>query len=106
MPNQPADEPKRESLLQGTYDDDLNPYPVSGEVLSRQCPKCGKALVESADVCKHCGHDFAAQARTARTYSAVDRQWQTGWSLSTRLALFAASQALNLISSIARPFAD
>src|SRR5437762_1774337 len=55
----PAKTPgEQEILLHGSVnEEDHNPYSVRGDVLTRTCSECGKALHDGPTICKHCGAD-------------------------------------------------
>ena len=92
---------KAEVLIQGTQDDDFNPYEVRGDVLAATCPDCGNAIHAHVTKCIHCGVDFEARRKAQRTFTPVDRTWEVGWPLSKRLMLFAGLQAINVAAVIA-----
>jgi len=77
-------------------DDNGQPYELPPEeVKTRPCANCGKQIDELAVVCVHCGYDSASQQKVERTFQPIDLHWESGWRLSTRLAILLAMQVLN-----------
>jgi ribosomal protein L37E len=92
------DEPlERELLVQGTEEDDLNPYTVHGDAPTRPCPECGRRTNAKSKACIHCGFNFSTKAKAKRVYEPVRREWENGWPLQTRLSIFMGLQFLNFI---------
>ncbi len=99
VPSQPPGE--RQLLLQGTDDDDLNPYSVRGDVPTAKCPECGKAIHEGVSVCKHCGTDFEAKKKAERTYESVQQEWEEGWPFQKRISAIVILQVINVVLLLA-----
>jgi hypothetical protein len=53
-------------------------------------------LPADALLCPACGFDQTTGARTRRKYEPIERSWDTGWSLPSRLRLFVLGQAVVL----------
>jgi hypothetical protein len=82
-------------------DDNGDPYDVTADAIKLvACPGCGKQIAAAAVICVHCGYDATAKQKVERTYQPIDREWQTGWPLSRRLAVFIGFQAMNVITTI------
>lgn len=82
-------------------DDNGQPYDLpADEIKTRKCEGCGREIDGHAVVCVHCGYDAQTKRKVGRTFQPIDLEWETGWSLRTRLTLFGALQALNLVTLI------
>lgn len=82
-------------------DDDGQPYELpQEEAKTRKCEGCGKDIEVLAVVCVHCGFHAEARQKTKRTYSPVDRLWESGWPFQRRMALFVAFLVLDVISLV------
>jgi ribosomal protein L40E len=102
-PNNPSpldDDPEREVLIQGTEDDDLNPYTVYDDAPSKLCPKCSRRLPKKAVVCTNCGYDFLTQKTVKRRYEPIHREWESHWPLRQRIVAFVVLQIVNFIALV------
>jgi hypothetical protein len=95
--------PKRESVaapaleLGDDEDDNGEPYLLPPEeIKTRPCTNCGKRIEEISVVCIHCGYDSESKQKIERKYQAIDREWESGWPLSLRLAILGGCQLLNV----------
>ena len=95
------DDAPREVLIQGTTDDDGNPYQVTGDIATRRCPECEKKVDARRAICGHCGYNFETKEKAERTFESIDREWEAGWPFQQRIATFAAFQLVNLVLMIA-----
>ena len=91
-------------LLDGTQDeDDGQPYAVRGTGL-KNCPECNGELPLDATFCVHCGEHLEdtgdRRTKPKRTYTVIDAVFVEGFALTTRIALFAAAQFLNLLLTV------
>ncbi|HEX4592546.1 MAG TPA: hypothetical protein VH120_21660 [Gemmataceae bacterium] len=99
-PEKPAPEPGAVTLLQGTTEDDGNPYTVVGGRPIPRCPECDARLpAEDAATCDRCGWDRAAGRRVRKTYPSIRHSWESGWPLQLRVAAVAGCQALNILTA-------
>jgi ribosomal protein L37E len=89
--------PERELLVQGTEEDDLNPYTVHGDRPTRMCPECDQRSDARAKACVHCGYHFESGAKAKREYEPLRREWENGWPLQKRLTAFMCMQAVNFV---------
>jgi len=105
-PAKPTAPPNREVLIQGTEEDDLNPYTVTGDVPTKRCPECDKKVEIRAKVCVHCGFNFESGVPGKRTYQPVERLWENGWPLEKRVMLFVAFQVINFLTLVASLIGD
>jgi len=86
-------------------DDNGQPYEMPPEeVKTRACEDCGKLIDLNSVVCVHCGYDVRAKGKAERTYSLIDREWESGWPFHRRMAVFLAFQAMN-VATLAMSFA-
>ena len=93
----PAPEPGAVTLLEGTTEDDGNPYAVVGSRPVPRCPECDARLpAEDAPACDRCGWDRSAGRRLPKSFTPIHRTWEAGWPLTFRLTAFAACQVLNV----------
>lgn len=77
-------------------DDNGRPYTLpADEKPKRKCEGCGKEIDQLAVVCVHCGYDAQAKKKVERTFTPIDRTWESGWPFERRLAVFLGFQALN-----------
>jgi hypothetical protein len=90
-------------LLEGTREEDDNPYTVHGTGL-KNCPKCRGELPLDATFCVHCGEHLDPldrdRPKKKRTYTEIDETFTEGFLLPTRLAIFAAFQVLNVVFTV------
>lgn len=93
----PDSEPEREVLIQGTSEDDGKAYQVTGDIKKKKCPECEKRVDYRAKVCNHCGYDFVTEEKAVREFEPIIREWETGWPLQRRVAVFAIAQVVNLV---------
>jgi DNA-directed RNA polymerase subunit RPC12/RpoP len=100
VPDTTTDEEPREVLLQGTDDDDLNPYTVYGDAPTKACPHCSHRLPVKAVVCTNCGYHFEIQRPVKRRYEPIYRYWDHFWSPRYRIIVFVGLQIGNLVSLI------
>jgi hypothetical protein len=77
--------------------DSGNPYRTA-DAGSRRCPGCSAWLAPEVVVCVRCGFDLRSGQKLVKEYQKLDRAWDSGMSLRTRLALFALCQALALLA--------
>jgi hypothetical protein len=89
--------------LEGSQDEeDALPYGVEGDGLKR-CDDCQGELPLEATFCVHCGVHLDGSSRKARRpkkkrrYTEIDQSFTEGFSLTTRLIIFAAAQVFNVI---------
>ena len=96
-PEAPAREAGAVNLLDGTTEDDGNPYTVIGGKPLPRCPACDAKLpADDAPACDRCGWNRAAGRKLAKAYAPIHRTWESDWSLQARLTAFAACQVLNV----------
>lgn len=88
----------REILLQGTEDDDLNPYTVKGDAPTQPCPGCQERLPLHAVVCVRCGYHLETKRAVKRRFEPVYRTWESGWPLQQRFFAFVVLQMVNLVA--------
>lgn len=99
-PEAPPPEKGSVVILKGTTEDDGNPYTLRGRPIPR-CPECDSRLPDDdAARCEQCGWDRAAGKRIPKTYSRIDRHWESGWSLQARAIAFAGCMAINIVTVI------
>ena len=89
--------PERDVLIQGTEDDDGNPYQVTGDTASKRCPACEEKIEKEARACVHCGYDYDTKQKKERTFQPISEEWETGYPFQTRLMIFMGLQAVNFI---------
>src|SRR5262249_50512904 len=94
---EPPEIPERELLVQGTDEDDLNPYTVHGDAPTRMCPECDRRSDARAKACVHCGYHFETGAKTKREFEPIRRELENGWALNKRLPAFMAMQGVNFL---------
>jgi hypothetical protein len=63
------------------------PYGVTAAT-DRKCPVCGKRLPLDAVLCPACGFNFQTRQKEVRVYEPLEKHWEAGMSLRTRLGLF------------------
>ena len=102
---QPAPPKKKRKGLQHKWgddeDDDGQAYDLPpAEIKTRRCEACGKDVDFKSLVCIHCGYDTAKKEKVERTFSPVDREWESGWPLQRRLQGFVGIVALDLITFV------
>jgi hypothetical protein len=96
-PEVAAPEPGAVTLIEGSTDDDGKPYTVVGSKPIPRCPECDARLAaEDSPSCDHCGWNRAAGRKLPKSFPSINRTWEAGWSLRTRLVAFAVCQALNI----------
>jgi hypothetical protein len=81
-------------------EDDGQPYEVPEDETVRDCEECGKEIDAHAVVCIHCGHNYEKRKKATRVYTPIDREWESGWSLPTRIKIFAGLMVLNIASIV------
>jgi hypothetical protein len=90
-------------LIEGTQEDDDGPYTVHGTGL-KKCPECREELPLDATFCVHCGgsliDDNSRPMKKKRTFTVIDETFVQGWSLKTRLILFAGVQVVNVLFTL------
>lgn len=89
--------PERELLVQGTEEDDVNPYTVHGDAPTKMCPECDQRSDARAKACVHCGYHFETKTKAKREYEQVRREWENGWPLQKRLMAFMCMQGVNFV---------
>jgi hypothetical protein len=78
-------------------DDNGLPYAIPpGEIKTRKCEECGKEIELASVVCVYCGYDARAKSKAERTFSPIDREWESGWPFHRRMSLFLVCQVINL----------
>jgi DNA-directed RNA polymerase subunit RPC12/RpoP len=78
-------------------DDNGQPYAIPrGEIKTRKCEECGKEIELASVVCVYCGYDARAKPKAERTFSPIDREWESGWPFHRRMSLFLVCQVINL----------
>jgi hypothetical protein len=88
--------------LEGTQDeDDAQPYGVEGDGLKR-CDDCQGELPLEATFCVHCGTHLDGSRRQRRPkkkrrFTEIDQSFVEGFSLVTRLIIFAVAQLFNVL---------
>src|SRR5579864_2043726 len=94
------EEPEREVLIEGTEEDDRNPYRVTGDVKTRRCPECNKAIDYRENFCVHCGFNLKTGEKKKRAFQPLNLVWENGWPLQKRITAFFIAQAINLVLTI------
>jgi ribosomal protein L37E len=89
--------PERELLVQGTEEDDLNPYTVHGDAPTKMCPECDQRSDARAKACVHCGYHFETRTKAKREFEQIRREWENGWPLQKRLTAFMCMQGVNFV---------
>ncbi len=79
----------------GDEEEGSTPYGVEGGDEVR-CPDCTYVLPPGSVLCVRCGFHFRKRKKVVKTYQPIEREWETNYSLSTRLALFGACEAVSL----------
>jgi hypothetical protein len=87
-------------LLEGTNEDDDQPYRVPGDPDQEPCPGCRKSLPRGAVVCNHCGYDRQTGTTLERVYEPVDKQWEAGLRFPVRFGIFLAVQGVALAATV------
>ncbi|HZV07207.1 MAG TPA: hypothetical protein VE999_19145 [Gemmataceae bacterium] len=84
-----VDEPK------GKEDDeeDSSPYGVTGAD-DVKCPKCSFMLPPGSVLCVRCGFHLKKRKKVTRTYTPIERVWETNGSYRTRQAIFWICEAV------------
>jgi hypothetical protein len=90
----------RHRIVEGTTDDDGQPYGVFGEKPVPPCPSCEKPLPEDAAVCAHCNWHREAGKVLPRTFIPFNKTWEAGWSFRHRFLAFLVFQLLNAVSAV------
>jgi predicted nucleic acid-binding Zn ribbon protein len=94
------EEPEREVLIEGTEEDDRNPYRVTGDVKTRRCPECSKPIDYRENFCVHCGFNLSTGEKKKRSFQPLSLVWENGWPFQKRLTAFFVCQAVNLVMVI------
>jgi hypothetical protein len=79
-----------------TDEEDPSPYAVEGADDVR-CPECGFMLPPGSVLCVRCGYHLKKRKKIVKTYQSIARVWETNYSLSSRLILFAVIEGLALV---------
>jgi hypothetical protein len=87
--------PEREVLIQGTEEEDANPYTVTGDAPTKRCSNCERKISVRAKVCHHCGFNTDTGERSVRTFQPLTYEWESGWPFQKRLGLFIGLQLVN-----------
>src|SRR5262249_7673780 len=87
-----------EVLIEGTQDDDLNPYTVRGDTKVPRCPECKAKLSAPDAVCERCRHDPTTGQKAPRAFERIDKEWEGGWPFEKRIAVFAGLQVVNILT--------
>jgi hypothetical protein len=74
-------------------DEDSAPYDVEGADQVR-CPKCSFMLPAGSVLCVRCGYHLQKRKKITKTYSPIDRVWETNTSFQTRLTAFWSCQVV------------
>jgi DNA-directed RNA polymerase subunit M/transcription elongation factor TFIIS len=101
----PASPPAPESATsESTAFDDTDSYGVIDGVDAPKCPGCSKPLAADAVVCPACGFNRQTGRKPPKVYEPVERHWEAGMALRTRIGLFVAFHAvvvpLGLLSAL------
>jgi hypothetical protein len=91
------EEPEREVLIEGTEEDDRNPYRVTGDIKTQLCPECHKAIDYRENFCVHCGFNLQTGEKKKRSFQPLNLVWENGWPFQKRLTAFFICQAINLV---------
>lgn len=91
-------EEANEVLIHGTDADDGNPYRVTGDKPTKFCPECDTRIERKAKVCVQCGYNFETATKAERTFQPVNREWENGWPMQKRIAIFVVLQVVNFIT--------
>lgn len=75
-------------------EEDVSPYVFADKELGR-CPQCKKSLPLDTVLCVNCGYNLQSRQKAVRTYEPVERAWETDYTLSQRLMLFAGAQGIH-----------
>jgi len=89
--------PEREVLIEGTEEDDRNPYRVTGDIKTRRCPECNKTIDYRENFCVHCGFNLKTGEKKKRAFQPLNLVWENGWPLQKRITAFFIAQAINLV---------
>ena len=102
QPAAPKKKPKGVRHLWGDdEDDDGEAYDLPPEaVKTRRCEACGKDVDVKSLVCIHCGYDTAKKEKIERTFSPIDREWESGWPLQRRIQAFAGMAVLDFVTLV------
>ncbi len=94
--------PEPEPLLDGTEEDDGQPYRVPGdpEDQKESCPECLELIPLGALVCNHCGFNRETGAKLQRVYKKVAQSWDTGLRLPLRLGIYLGVQGIVLVATL------
>jgi len=95
------EEPEREVLIEGTQEDDRNPYRVTGDVKKKLCPECQKSIDYRENFCVHCGFNLKTGEKSKRSFQPINREWENGWPFQKRVTAFFVCQGINLFILIA-----
>ncbi len=77
--------------------DSSNPYRTA-DAGARRCPGCSNHLGPEVVVCVRCGFDLRQGRKVVKEYQKLERSWDSGMSLWTRILLFLLCQAAALIA--------
>jgi len=81
-------------------DDDGQAYEVAGGA-ERRCPDCQRVVSEEANVCASCGFNLVTGEKAGpRTYSRIERHWQSGLPLRRRVLIWVGGQFLFLLINV------
>ncbi len=76
-------------------EEDSSPYVVEGADEVR-CPQCSMMLPAGSVLCVRCGFDLKKRKKFVKTYQPIEREWETNYSLQTRLTILGTCEALAL----------
>ena len=93
--------PEREVLIQGTEEEDFNPYTVPGDAATKRCPECEKKTALHDKVCAHCGYNFETGEKAVRTFQSLSYEWEGGWPLQKRAFVVIALVVIDFVSLVA-----
>ena len=94
-PARPAPAPPAEERA-GPGLDDEDAYGVVGSLEELKCPGCRKALPADAVVCAACGFNRETGKKPPKVYEPLERHWEAGLTLRSRILVFVAFQAVAL----------
>src|SRR5262249_52434284 len=68
------EEPEREVRIEGTQEDDRNPYRVTGDIKKKLCPECQKSIDYRENFCVHCGFNLKTGEKSKRNFQPINRE--------------------------------
>src|SRR5262249_30050103 len=76
-------------------------YGVVGGLEEPKCPGCSKPLAPDAVVCTACGFDRRTGKKPEKVYEPLERTFEAGWPLRTRVVRCSAFEAVTLSLGLA-----